>query len=423
MRSSSGSIDGALGLSVSALTMALLLMSTVLPDTEAAAYEIGHTSLSYSDPARGGRSVPTEAYYPADVAGEDVPVAYPPPEGFPTVAFGHGFLIPWSYYDFVWDGLVPEGFIVLLPDTEGGLLPDHLDLGLDLAFVLRVLRSDSEDPGSLFYDSVSQSGAVCGHSMGGGASFLAAESDPSVAAIANLAAAETNPSAISAASSITASALIFSGSNDCVTPPGSHQIPMYDALASDCRTRITLIGGSHCQFAEYNFACSLGEGGCPSPTITREEQHDMTISLLAPWLHYALEGDPLAWVEFEDLLETVPGVEHEMDCLPTSVAEWDDQAAGERRAMITLTPPTPNPFTSHATIRYFLAEPLAVEVNVYSVSGRLVRSLDEGPKESGWHQSLWDGRGSGGAAAASGVYRIAVKAGDELVSRAAVLVR
>jgi pimeloyl-ACP methyl ester carboxylesterase len=395
----------------------------VLPCTRGAAYELGHTSLSYSDPARGDRPVPTQAYYPAIAAGENVPVAAPPPGGFPAVAFGHGFLIPWSDYDFVWEGLVPEGFIVLLPDTESGLLPSHLDLGLDLAFVLRELRSESEDPGSLFYGAVSQSGAVCGHSMGGGASFLAAESDPSVTAIANLAAAETNPSAISAAASITAPALLFSGSNDCVTPPESHQVPMYDALASDCRTRVTLVGGSHCQFAEYNFACSLGEGGCPSPTITGEEQHDLTISLLAPWLHYALEDDVLAWAEFEGLLGMLPGVAHEMDCASTSVAEWDGPHADESLPLVSLAPATPNPFGSSTSFRYFLEEPLDVEVNVYSVSGRLVRRLHEGRRCAGWHLEEWDGLGHNGAAAASGVYVIALNAGGARVIRPMVLIR
>ena len=402
---------------------ALLVAYPVCPDGTALAYEIGHTSLSYSDPARGGRSVPTEAFYPTDVAGEDVPVAVPPPGGFPVVAFGHGFLIPWSDYDYVWEGLVPEGFVVLLPDTEGGLLPDHLDLGLDLAFVLRELREDSADPGSIFFGAVSSEAAVCGHSMGGGASFLAAESDPTVAAIANLAAAETNPSAIGAASSITAPALLFSGSNDCVTPPESHQIPMYDALASDCRTRVTLTGASHCQFAEDNFLCSLGEGGCPSPTITREEQHALTISLLAPWLRYTLEDDLLAWLEFEDLLDTLPGVENEMDCDATSVVWEDGHECAETVGLVSLTTGTPNPFSSLTTIRYFLAEPMDTEVSVYSLDGRLVRRLHGGPTNAGWHMVRWDGRNSGGRPVASGVYRCAVLAAGESSSRPVVLVR
>ena len=400
-----------------------LLGSVTLPGGTAAAYEIGHTSLSYSDPERSGRAVPTEAYYPADISGEDVPVATPPPDGFPAVAFGHGFLIPWSDYDFVWEGLVPEGFIVLLPDTESGLLPDHLDLGLDLAFVLRELRDDSADPGSIFFDAVSQAGAVCGHSMGGGASFLAADSDPGVTAIANLAAAETNPSAISAAASITAPALIFSGSNDCVTPPGSHQTPMYDSLVSDCRTRVTLTGGSHCQFAEYNFTCSLGEGGCPSPTITRTEQHDLTVSLLVPWLRYALEDDQAAWLEFESLLASLPGVENVVDCDATSVDAGGGHEEWSSRKLLSLAPATPNPFSSGTLVRYFLAERLDVEVSVYSLDGRLVRRLHEGPQSAGWHTTGWDGRGARGVPAASGVYRCSVRTGDESTCRSIVLVR
>jgi pimeloyl-ACP methyl ester carboxylesterase len=387
----------------------------------AAAYEIGHTSLTYTDADRGNRSVPTEIFYPADSPGEDVAVATPPAGGFPAVSFGHGFLIPWSDYDYLWEGLVPEGFIVLLPDTEGGLLPDHLDLGLDLAFILRELRDDSYDPGSLFYGTVSQAGAVAGHSMGGGASFLAASEDPGVTALVNLAAAETSPSAISAATAITVPSLIFSGSNDCVTPPETNQIPMYDALASDCRTRLTLLGASHCQFAEYNFTCSLGEGGCPSPTITRDVQHGLTIELIVPWLHYTLEDELWGWLEFEELLASSSDVTFETACDPTSVAESD--AGDEDGRRVTLSACHPNPFCESTTLHYFVPRPCHVQASIYSVSGRRVAALSDGSTGPGWQTVRWDGRDQSGASVASGVYACVVTACGESDRRAVVLVR
>ena len=52
---------------------------------------------------------------------------------------------------------------------------------------------------------------------------------------------------------------MFCGTNDCVTPPADHQIPMYDALAGGWRTRVTITGASHCQFNSYSFLCALGE--------------------------------------------------------------------------------------------------------------------------------------------------------------------
>jgi len=397
---------------------ALLLMLSV----GASGYEIGHTSAAYTDPDRGDRSVPTEIFYPSDTPGDDVPIAAPPPGGFPVVAFGHGFLIPWDDYEYVWEGLVPEGYVVALPRTEQGLLPSHAEFGRDLAFVVRRLRIEGDDPGSLLFGALSDAGAVAGHSMGGGAALLGAAGDATVTAVANLAAAETNPSAIAAASGITAPALLFSGGVDCVTPPPDHQIPMYDALASDCRTRITIDGASHCQFAEYNFVCSLGEGACDDPTITREEQHGLTISLLEPWLGYALGDDLWAWLDFQSLLETTSGIAYEQDCTPTSV---DEPVTGLEPGdgNIALAPCSPNPFTRSTRVSFSLREAGRISVRIYTPDGRLVKSLAERAYAPGPHVVLWDGRDRTGRRAASGVYLCRVESSGERELGSLVLIR
>ena len=95
----------------------------------ASAYEIGHTSTVYLDPARDNRQVGVEIYYPATVAGDDVPVAPPPAGGFPPIAFGHGYMMAYDDYDYMWTALVPAGYILALPRTEGGLFPSHEEFG------------------------------------------------------------------------------------------------------------------------------------------------------------------------------------------------------------------------------------------------------------------------------------------------------
>ena len=59
-------------------------------------YEVGHATITFTDPSRGNRGIPTEIYYPADAAGEDVPLASGL-ESFPVVTFGHGYLMSVSY--------------------------------------------------------------------------------------------------------------------------------------------------------------------------------------------------------------------------------------------------------------------------------------------------------------------------------------
>ena len=400
------------------LFVGILASAGAAPST---AYEIGHTSIVVPDPDRGNRQVPTEIYYPADSAGEDVPVAVPPGDGFPVVAFGHGYQISWSTYDFLVNGLVPEGFVVALPTTGGELFPDHLEFGLDLAFVSRAVRGESDDPASLFYEALSDAAALGGHSMGGGASFLGASEDTTITAIFNLAAAETNPSAIAAASLITAPALVFSGSVDCVTPPADHQIPMYDALASDCKTRVTLLGASHCQFAEYSFLCSLGEFACSDPTLSRAEQHALTLDLLTPWLSAELAGDDAAWATFQGLLQSLEDITWVQDCPLTAVATGPDRPTAMSSSMEIAA--IPNPFHSGTHIRLALPRAERVILDIFSVAGRRVVRLADVELRAGSHAFAWDGRDENGRSLASGLYFCRAAAGGRSVIGRLLLVR
>ena len=280
-------------------------------------HQVGHAAMSFTDPARNNRNIPVEVYYPALTAGEDVPVA---PGKFPVLSFGHGFVMDVDSYTNFSNMLVPEGYIFVLSNTETGFSPSHQDLALDLAFILHAFREEGNDPGSPFYGAIALQNAVMGHSMGGGASMLAAASDTIVKAVANFAAANTTPSAISAAADITVPALLFSGSGDCVTPPAQHQEPMYDSLASDCKTRISITGGGHCYFADENFLCTFGENSCgPDITITREQQQDATFDFLLRWLDYFLKSEQQAWEIFADSLASSDRITYEQDCEMTGI--------------------------------------------------------------------------------------------------------
>ena len=125
------------------------------------------------------------------------------------------------------------------------------------------MQIETQDSNSLFFNSLATETALLGHSMGGGASFLAAENNSNINTLINFAAAETNPSAISVSVNVYVPTLIFSGDDDCVTPPVQNQDLMYDSLSSNCKTHISIIDGGHCYFANEDILCSLGESSCP----------------------------------------------------------------------------------------------------------------------------------------------------------------
>ncbi|MEY3835808.1 MAG: hypothetical protein RI989_1236 [Bacteroidota bacterium] len=253
---------------------------------------LGHTSITFTDATRNNRSIPCEVYYPALSAGESVQALDPASlglTGYPAVSVGHGFVIGAASYDLIAAQLIPFGFVVALVNTETGFAPSHQEFGLDLAFVTHALQQESLNTTSILYNVVSQQReGIIGHSMGGGAAWLAAASDPLIDAIVGLAPAETNPSAIAAASSVNCNSLVFSGSEDAVTPPADNHQPIFDGT-NGCKTFVSLTGGSHCGFIDSGTLCDFGEplGG----SLARADQQEAYLTMMTAWLRYFLNGE------------------------------------------------------------------------------------------------------------------------------------
>jgi len=77
----------------------------------------------------------------------------------------------------------------------------------------------------------------------------------------------------------------------------------------------------------------------------------------------------------------------------------------------------PNPFNPETWIPYLLAEPAEVTIQIYNVTGQVVRTLHIGRQDSGEYVSKgraahWDGRNNAGERVASGVYFYQIQAGN-----------
>ncbi|MCX7862081.1 MAG: proprotein convertase P-domain-containing protein [Bacteroidales bacterium] len=275
-------------------------------------FPIGHKQFNFVDPSRN-RTIQTEVYYPATSAGDNTPFAA---GQFPLIVFGHGFMMSWDAYQWLWDSLVPRGYILAFPRTEGGMSPSHSAFGLDLKFLNDFIKNEGTNSSSFFYQHILGTSAIMGHSMGGGSSVLATSNNTNLTTLVNFAAAETNPSAITAAANVTVPALMFYGTNDGVTPPNNHQIPIYNALSSACKTLIGINGGGHCYFANYNFNCSFGESTTnPQPTITREQQQAIVWQLLLPYFEFTLKNNSSAEQQFYQRLNTLNTITFLRSCL------------------------------------------------------------------------------------------------------------
>ena len=72
----------------------------------------------------------------------------------------------------------------------------------------------------------------------------------------------------------------------------------------------------------------------------------------------------------------------------------------------------PNPFNPVTTIQYEVGEASPVEVSIYSVQGRLVRTLVNETKSAGRYDAIWDGRDERGMSVGSGMYLYRLRIGE-----------
>ena len=266
-------------------------------------YKVGHRQLLWVDSSRGNRQVLTELYYPADNNGETVPVASGTMK-FATVVFGHGYQLTYTNYLWLKDSLVRKGYFVAFPRTEEELFPNHSAFAQDLAFITKKMSTGNTNATFFFFNRLNNKFAVSGHSMGGGCALLSVQYSSLISGVCPLAAAETDPSAITACSGITKPVLIFGGKKDCVTPPSSNQIPMYNALSSACKVYVEIKNAKHCHWAANGALCTLGEFTCGGFSTNPSGTYRNTMSLLSPWLGALLYNRSSDVTTFQNILQT-----------------------------------------------------------------------------------------------------------------------
>ncbi len=105
-------------------------------------------------------------------------------------------------------------------------------------------------------------------------------------------------------------------------------------------------------------------------------------------------------------IDTVSGVEHGSLPLP-----------------LRLNQNVPNPFNPATLISYDLRSQQAVRLDIFDMSGQLVRHLVSETQAAGSYSTLWNGADDHGGAVASGLYLYRLSAGEHQESRRMTLVR
>ncbi|GEM_PF-3349630 len=74
-----------------------------------------------------------------------------------------------------------------------------------------------------------------------------------------------------------------------------------------------------------------------------------------------------------------------------------------------LLPGSPNPFNNRILIPFQLKTTSEIQIDIYDIRGRLIKTLFSGKKTVGVHRLSWDGKTNSGQEAASGLYFVVLK--------------
>lgn len=97
------------------------------------------------------------------------------------------------------------------------------------------------------------------------------------------------------------------------------------------------------------------------------------------------------------------------------------ESASNEAKMTLLEPPLPNPFNPQTTIRYNLAKGGHVDIDVFDVTGRKIRTLICEYQTAGRHTIHWTGRDNYGTQMASGAYLIVMRTKDHIQKHKVIL--
>jgi predicted dienelactone hydrolase len=343
---------------------------------------VGTTTITFNDPARRGgfgfgggpgRQIQTEIYYPATSNGANRAVAS---GNFPVVVFGHGFVMRWDAYAFLYNRMAQLGYIVVLPRTEGEVLPNHEDFAKDLAIVAARMQGENTRTGSRFLGKVASATAVGGHSMGGKATVLSDKYQTTpVTCYFNFAPANGvgNGNMFTDAANVTEPFLVMGGAFDKVAPSATEAKPLYNALGSACKTYLNIRGGYHCQFNDYNFNFATGEtllfpslGG-----LNRSQQQNVVLNYLVPYLDFYLKGNTAQGIVFTNRVSAATEMTERLrSCGNNKTGDFNEEPLTE------LVEPYwyvyPNPVQNQMVVQINAESNTNAIVEVYGIQGNLV---------------------------------------------------
>ena len=171
----------------------------------------------------------------------------------------------------------------------------------------------------------------------------------------------------------------------------------------------------------FHVYLQLSSGGQPFdctsdvPVLLGASSRTIVESSADPGESFYLDG--ATWVDLTTLDSTANFCVKALTNSTTSIS-GDEETLMQP---LSADPVYPNPFSSHVTVPFTLAETGPVNISVFDLSGRQVRTLTSQEFTAGAHTVLWDGADDTGNSVTSGIYFVRIWSNDLAVTSRVVL--
>lgn len=191
-------------------------------------------------PTGGGQLRVAEIAVPASAGFGGGTIHYPSTGGpYGVVSLSPGFTENASAIQHWGPYLASHGFVVITINTTSGLITPEQRSAEQLQALDHVIAQSSSGPLAGKVDRNRK--AVGGHSMGGGASLISANTDHSIDAVLPLA-----PWNLYQLGEVSSPTLLLACQSDVIAPVATNASPLYDAIpASTEKMYVSVAGGDH----------------------------------------------------------------------------------------------------------------------------------------------------------------------------------
>jgi subtilisin family serine protease len=176
------------------------------------------------------------------------------------------------------------------------------------------------------------------------------------------------------------------------------------------------------RFTEFRKYQGLADNSSGSLSTFSDESH---VTATGPFNLPAGKSDTAAFAiiggaTWEAFMEAVARAEQKYGDLPTDA---DDHAGAALPQRFSVGQNRPNPFNPSTTLPFATPRAGRVQVDIFDILGRSVKSVLDADLPAGEHAVVWDGRSASDAPAASGVYFYRVRFDGTAVARKMLLIK